>query len=86
MVATLEVDRAVVAVVAVPLEVVAVAMARVAVVVPVVVIVVLRPVLIPLRGSRAGEKHESGGDQTGDAELHGWTLIVRDAPRLHGPR
>lgn len=53
MVTALEVDRAVVAVVAVPLEVVAVAMARMAVMVPVLVIVVLRPVLIPLRGGRA---------------------------------
>lgn len=86
VVASLEMDWTVVTVGAVPLEVVTVAMAMAAVMVPLVVMMMPGPVLIPLRGSCPGEQHEGSGDQACDAELHGATLVIQDAPRLRGTR
>jgi hypothetical protein len=54
VVAALEVDEAVVTVVAGPLEVMAVAMAMMALLVPVVVMVMPGAVIVPLRRGRAG--------------------------------
>lgn len=84
MVTALEVAGPVVAVVAMPLEVVAVAVAMVAVVIPVVMMVMPRPVLVQLRGRRAGEQHESG-DQTCNAELHRAALSVQECMQVGRP-
>lgn len=77
VVAAIEVDGPVVLVAAVLLEVVAIAVAMVAVVIPVVMMVGPGTMLVPLRGGRAGEKHESGGDETCNAKLHRRTISVR---------
>jgi membrane protein implicated in regulation of membrane protease activity len=79
VVATVEVDGTVVAMMVAALVAVAmpVPMAMVAVMVPVMV-VMSGPVLVPLRGRRTGEQHEGGSDQTCNTELHGRTLLVRD--------
>jgi hypothetical protein len=83
----LEVDGAVGAMVAMPLEFMVVAVAMVAEIIPVVVMVIPGPVLVPLRGSRTGEQHDGDGDgdQTCDPKLHGRTLI-RYVHRLYGVR
>ena len=89
VVATPEVDGTAVVVMAMPLVAVAVRVTVamvVMVVVPMVVMVVPTAVLVPLCGRRAREQHEGGGNQTCDAELHGWTFLVRDVPRLLGWR
>lgn len=81
VVAAVEVDGTVVAMMVAAFVAVAmpVAVAMVAVVVPVMVLM-SGPVLVPLRGRRTREQHESGSDQTCDAKLHGRTLLVRDDP------
>jgi len=60
VVPTVEVDRTVVAVVVMPL--VTVAIAVVVVMVPMVVMVMPPAVVMPLRGCRAGDQCEGGGD------------------------
>lgn len=82
VVAAIEVVGPVVPLAAVPLEVVAVAVAMVAVVIPVMMMVMPRPGLVPLRGGRAGEQHESGGDQSCDAKLHRMTFRFEEARSL----
>jgi hypothetical protein len=88
VVAPVEVDGAVVAVMVMTLVAVAatVAMAVTVAMVVVVVMMVARPALVPLRGGGPGEQHQGGGDQACDAELHGMTLVVRDAARLLATR
>ncbi|SOR30609.1 conserved protein of unknown function [Methylorubrum extorquens] len=72
--APVEVGGAVVAVMVMPLEAMAVAVPVVAMVVPVMVVVMARVVPVPLRGGRAGDQHESGGDQTCETCLHRYDL------------
>jgi hypothetical protein len=75
VVASVEVDRAVIAVIVMPLVAVAAAVAMVMMVIPVVMVMMARPALVPLRGGGAGEQHQGSRNQTCDAKLHGRTLL-----------
>lgn len=86
MVTPVEVDGAVVAVMVMPLVAVAVTVALVMVLVPVMMVAMARAVLVPLRGGRAGEEHEGGGDQTCDVELHRTTFWLEDARNVDARR
>ncbi|WP_170267749.1 hypothetical protein [Methylobacterium oxalidis] len=80
--ASVEVNGAVVAVMVMPLVAMAVAVAMVMMVVPMMVVAMARTVIVPLRGCGAREEHEGGGDQACDAKLHGRTLLGLDVSRL----
>ena len=75
VVAPVEVDGAIVAVMVVTLVAVAVTVAMVMMVIPVVMVMMARPALVPLRGGGAGEQHQGSRNQTCDAKLHGRTLL-----------
>lgn len=78
----------VVAVVVVPAGAVAVPIPMIvvgAVMAPAVVaVMVARAVVVPLRGGRAGDQQERGGDETDETYLHGTALSFHDEGSL-GP-
>ncbi len=87
MVAVAEMMGPVIAVVVAMMTVTAVAVAVsvvVRVMAPVMVVVMAGAVIVPLRGGRAGDQEERGGDEADETCLHENALSVQDEDSL-GP-